>query len=149
MKYEELCQKIIEGTQEAVIFADHEEIIRLWNVGAEVMFGYRADEAIGQSLDVIIPERQRARHWQGYHQVMKTGVTRYGRELLAVPAVRKDGTRISLEFTIVLLRNDAGGVIGSAALLRDVTARCSNSRLREKARKLGVGARKFLRFAKL
>jgi PAS domain S-box-containing protein len=123
MKYEELCQKIIEGSQEAIIFADREGIIRLWNGGAEAMFGHRADEAIGQSLDVIIPERLRARHWQGYRQVMETGVTRYGQEVLAVPAVRKDGTRISLEFTIVLLRNGNDEVVGTAALLRDVTTR--------------------------
>jgi PAS domain S-box-containing protein len=128
MRYEELCQKIIEGSQEAVIFADREGIIQLWNAGAEGIFGYRADEAIGQSLDVIIPERQRARHWQGYHQVMETGVTRYGKEVLAVPAVRRDGTRISLEFTIVLLRNDSGEVVGTAALLRDVTARWQQER---------------------
>lgn len=128
MKYEELCQKIIEGTQEAVIFADHEGIIHLWNAGAEAMFGYRADEAIGKSLDLIIPERQQARHWEGYRQVMKTGVTRYGQEVLAVPAVRKDGTRISLEFTIVLLRNNAGALVGTAALLRDVTVRWQQDR---------------------
>lgn len=123
MNYAGLCQKIIEGTQEAIIFADHEGIIQLWNAGAEGMFGYRADEAVGQSLDVIIPERQRARHWEGYRHVMKTGVTRYGQEVLAVPAMRKDGTRISLEFTIVLVRTDTGDLIGTAALLRDVTAR--------------------------
>lgn len=123
MKYEEACQKIIEGSQEAIIFADREGIIQLWNAGAEAMFGYRVEEAIGQSLDVIIPERLRSRHWEGYRQVMKTGVTRYGQEVLAVPAVRKDGRRISLEFTIVLLRNGTGELIGTAALLRDVTAR--------------------------
>ena len=75
MKYQEVCQKIIEGSQEAIIFADREGIIQLWNAGAEATFGYRADEAIGQSLDVIIPEGLRSRHWEGYRQVMKTGVT--------------------------------------------------------------------------
>lgn len=123
MEYETLCSKIIEGTQEAIVFADHDGIIRLWNKGAAEMFGYTAEEAVGQTLDLIIPERLRTRHWQGYHDVMATGVTRYGRELLAVPALRKDGTRISLEFTIVLLRDDAGAIVGTAALIRDVTAR--------------------------
>ena len=105
--HEWLCQQIVEGTQEAIIFADHDGIIRLWNGGAEAMFGYQAEEAIGQNLDLIIPERLRGRHWEGYRKVMATGVTRYGRELLAVPALRKDGARISLEFTIVMLRNDS------------------------------------------
>jgi PAS domain S-box-containing protein len=118
-----LCQQIVEGTHEAIIFADQEGFIRLWNAGAEAIFGYRAPEALGQSLDLIIPERLRGRHWDGYRTVMETGVTRYGRELLAVPALRKDGTRISLEFTIVLLRDEGGTPIGAAALIRDVTAR--------------------------
>jgi PAS domain S-box-containing protein len=118
-----LCRQIVEGAQEAIIYADREGIIRLWNGGAEAMFGYQAEEAVGQSLDLIIPERLRGRHWEGYHKVMETGVTRYGREVLAVPAMRKDGTRISLEFTIVMLRNDRGELIGTAALLRDVTTR--------------------------
>jgi PAS domain S-box-containing protein len=126
--HEWLCRQIVEGTQEAIIFADRDGTIRLWNAGAEEMFGYSTAEAIGQSLDLIVPERQRGRHWEGYHKVMVTGVTRYGKELLAVPAVRKDGTRISLEFTIVLLRDEAGQPMGTAALMRDVTARWQQER---------------------
>jgi PAS domain S-box-containing protein len=134
MTHEELCQMIIEATQEAIIFADREGLIRLWNAGAEAMFGYRAGDALGQSLDLIIPERLRARHWEGYRQVMETGVTRYGREVLAVPAIRKDGSRISLEFTIVLVRNKTGKLVGSAALIRDVTARWQQEKaLKERA----------------
>jgi len=126
--YEWLCQQIVEGTQEAIIFADRDGVIRLWNAGAEAMFGYSTAEAIGQSLDLIIPERQRGRHWEGYHKVMATGVTRYGKELLAVPAVRKDGTRISLEFTVVLVCDEAGQLMGTAALIRDVTVRWQRER---------------------
>ena len=121
--HEWLCQQIVEGTQEAIIFADRDGKIRLWNAGAEAMFGYQTDEVMGQGLDLIIPERLRGRHWEGYHKVIGTGVTRYGKELLAVPAVRKDGTRISLEFSVVLLRDEAGEPLGIAALIRDVTTR--------------------------
>ena len=121
--HEWLCQQIVDSTQEAIIFADRDGKIRLWNAGAEAMFGYQAKEAMGQGLDLIIPERLRGRHWEGYHKVMDTAVTRYGKELLAVPAIRKDGTRISLEFSIVLLRDAAGDPLGIAALIRDVTAR--------------------------
>lgn len=120
---ESLCRQIVEGAQDAIIVADRDGRIRLWNPGAETMFGYRAEEALGQSLDLIIPERLRERHWEGYRRVMATGVTRYGREVLAVPGVRKDGTRLSLEFTVVLLLDAAGAVEGVAAILRDVTAR--------------------------
>lgn len=123
MEYKTLCCKIIEETQEAIVFADYDGIIRLWNTGAEEMFGYKAEEVVGQTLDLIIPDRLRTRHWQGYHNTMTTGITRYGRELLAVPALRKDGTRISLEFTIVLLRDDVDAIVGTAALIRDVTTR--------------------------
>jgi PAS domain S-box-containing protein len=113
----------VEETQDAIIFADRDGIIRLWNSGAEVMFGYKADEVLGQSLDLIIPDKLRGRHWDGYREVMATGVTRYGRELLAVPGIRKDGTRISLEFSIALLRGATGDLQGAVAVLRDVTAR--------------------------
>lgn len=121
--HEWLCQRIVEDSQVAIIFADRDGIIRLWNSGAEAMFGYQAKEALGQSLDLIVPERHRDRHWEGYRRVMATGVTKYGRELLAVPAMKKDGTRISLEFSIVLLRAPTGEVLGAAALMQDVTAR--------------------------
>jgi PAS domain S-box-containing protein len=121
--HEWLCQHIVEETQVAIVFADRDGIIRLWNSGAEAMFGYRAEEALGQSLDLIVPERHRARHWEGYQKVMATGVTKYGREVLAVPALKKDGTRISVEFSIALLRTSSGELMGSAAILQDVTAR--------------------------
>lgn len=123
MTREELYRHIIEETQDAIIFADRQGVIQLWNAGAETLFGYPPEEAVGQSLDLIIPDQLKARHWEGYHKVMATGVTRYGRELLAVPARRKDGTRISIEFTIVMVRDDANAVAGTAAIIREVTTR--------------------------
>src|SRR5712692_11228481 len=128
-----LCQRIVEDSPVAIIFADHEGIIRLWNSGAEAMFGYGAEEALGQSLDLIVPERQRARHWEGFHKLIATGVTRYGRDLLAVPAMTKDGRRISVEFSIALLRGPSGEMLGSAAIMVDVTARWQKQKeLRER-----------------
>ena len=118
-----LSRRIVEEVSEAVVFADREGVVRLWNRGAETMFGYSAAEALGQSLDLIIPERFRARHWDGYRQVMATGVTSYGERLLAVPAMRKDGQRISIEFSIALLKDERGEVAGAVAVVRDVTAR--------------------------
>jgi PAS domain S-box-containing protein len=118
-----LCQQIVDHAQEAIIFADGDGVIRLWNAGAEAMFGYRPEEAVGRTLDLIIPTQLRARHWAGYRQVMATGITPYDREVLAVPALRTDGTRLSLEFTIILVRDAAGEPLGAAAIIRDVTAR--------------------------
>lgn len=125
---DQLCRNIIDQTSLAVIFGDREGIIRLWNSGAEAMFGYTAQEALGQSMDIIVPEKHRAKHWEGYDRVMQTGVTKYGRELLAVPALTKDGRRISIEFNIALLRDDQGQVIGAAATVNDVTARWERDR---------------------
>lgn len=118
-----LCRRIVEDSRDAIIFADAHGLIRLWNAGAETVFGFPAGEALGQSLDLIIPENLRARHWEGFRQTMATGVTQYAQELLAVPALRKDGARISVEFTIVMVRDEAGALLGTAAILRDVTAR--------------------------
>jgi PAS domain S-box-containing protein len=114
---------IVESTSDAVLFADRDGLVRYWNRGAEELFGFRADEIVGRSMDVIIPERLRPRHWDGWRRVMETGTTRYGKELLAVPALRKDGSTISIEFSIALLRGPSGEILGPAAIVRDVTAR--------------------------
>jgi PAS domain S-box-containing protein len=125
---EVLSRRIVDQAQDAIIYADRDGVIRLWNDAATVMFGYEAGEAIGESLDLIIPEKLRARHWEGYHRVMATGETKYGRELLAVPGQRKDGSRLSLEFSIAMLRDGDGAITGIAAILRDVTARWEQDR---------------------
>jgi PAS domain S-box-containing protein len=119
-----LYRRIVEGSPDAIILGDAKGSIRLWNAGAEAIFGYTAEEAIGRSLDIIIPERLRARHWDGYDKVMATGVSRYGSgELLAVPAVTKDGRTLSIEFTIQMLRGADGAIVGPVATIRDVTKR--------------------------
>ena len=119
-----LFETIVRAAADAIVYADADGVIRFWNGGAERIFGYAAAEAVGQSLDIIIPERLRARHWEGFRRVMQSGKSRYGAgDLLAVPAQRKDGARLSVEFTIVPLRDDAGRMRGMAAILRDVTRR--------------------------
>ena len=107
----------------AIIFGDRHGIVRLWNAGAEAMFGWSAEDALGKSMEVIIPEKQRARHWEGYFHVMETGVTKYGQSVLAVPALTKDGRRISVEFNVALLKGADGQVLGAAACIQNVTAR--------------------------
>jgi PAS domain S-box-containing protein len=136
-------RQIVEGSPDAVILGDAGGIIRLWNAGAEAVFGYTSAEAIGQSMDIIIPERLRGRHWDGYRRVMATGSSRYGAgDLLAVPAIRKDGGGISVEFTIQTLRDEAGRITGLVAILRDVTKRFQREkelgrRLKELEAKVG------------
>ena len=123
-----LCRRIVAESRDAIIFVGKEGLIRLWNIGAEAMFGYRAAEMEGQSLDRIIPEALRARHNEGFRRVMAKGESRYAADLLAVPGLKEDGSRISLEFTITLIKNDAGEVLGAAAIIRDVTARWERER---------------------
>ncbi len=118
-----LCRRIVEDSRDAIILADREGIIRLWNTGAAEIFGYPEAEALGRSLDLIIPENLRARHNEGYRRVMSAGASKYAKDLLAVPGLTKDGRRISLEFTITLVRGEAGEILGTAAIIRDVTAR--------------------------
>lgn len=137
LSQEQLCSKIVGESNDAIMFSDHEGIIRLWNNGAERIFGYTAVEAIGQSLDLIIPENLRKRHWDGYYRVMESGTSRYSVDMLATPALRKDGARLSTEFSMVLIRGSNGGMLGVAAIIRDVTARWQREKeMRERIREL-------------
>lgn len=115
--------RLVDALADAIVLADPAGVIQSWNPAAEKLFGFTAREAIGQTLDLIIPEKQRTRHWDGYRHVMASGTTRYGNDVLAVPALHKDGSRRSIEFTVALLRDDAGHVTGIAAVIRDATAR--------------------------
>jgi len=124
-----LGQAILSARSDAIVAADRDGIIRFWNPGAERIFGHASSEAIGQSLDIIIPERLRKRHWDGFHHTMATGHSRYGEgDLLSVPALRKDGATISVEFTIVPLKTETGHMTGMVAVMRDVTARFEEMR---------------------
>jgi PAS domain S-box-containing protein len=113
---------LVAGMSDALVYADAGGTIRVWNRGAVRIFGFTEAEAVGQSLDIIIPANLRERHWQGYRETMRTGLTRYGDgQLLSVPAVRKDGARISVEFTIVPFTDASGQMTGIAAIMRDAT----------------------------
>ena len=134
---------LIANTDHAVIVADTDGVIRFWNPAAEGIFGHSRVDALGETLDVIVPDKLRARHWYGYRRVMRTGQTDYAGRTLAVPAPRRDGTRISVEFTVTLLRDPAGVLRGIAAVLGDVTAewearRALQRRLDELERELGA-----------
>jgi PAS domain S-box-containing protein len=134
---EQLSQRIVSDSNDAIMFADRQGSILLWNRGAEKMFGYSESEVLGQSLDLIIPENLRGRHWEGYFRVMESGESHYSVDLLSAPALRKDGTRISTEFSMVLVKGDDGKVLGVAAVIRDVSARWQREKeLKERIRVL-------------
>jgi PAS domain S-box-containing protein len=111
-----------------VIVSDTSGKITFWNAAATRIFGFAENEAIGQSLDLIVPQRQRDRHWDGYHKTMATGQTRYGADLLRVPALHKEGKPLSIAFTVALLHGSNGEVSAIVALVRDETERWSEER---------------------
>jgi PAS domain S-box-containing protein len=125
---DEILATLVANAGDAVIVADPSGVIRFWNAAAVRMFGHTEQDALGASLDIIIPEKLQERHWDGFRQTMATGETKYGERLLAVPALRADGTRISVEFTVTLLPDSQGELLGIAAILRDVTARWEEQR---------------------
>lgn len=123
------AETLIANMPDAVVYSDRDGTIRYWNGGAVRLFDHATEDAVGQSLDLIIPEGLRARHWDGYHETMRTGQTRYGDgQLLSVPAMRKDGRRISVAFTIVPFIDEKGALTGIAAIMRDVTAQFEETR---------------------
>ena len=119
----ELCQAIVEQAPEAIIFADREGMIRLWNAGAETVFGHTTTEALGQSLDIIIPERLRRAHWDGFNRAVNTGQQKYVNRVLSTRSMHKNGTKLYLDLSFALVRNEAGSVVGALAVGRDCTAR--------------------------
>jgi PAS domain S-box-containing protein len=117
-------RRLVRDTPDAIIYADADGVIGFWNSAAERIFGFSAAEAIGKPLDIIIPEHLRKRHWSGFRETVRSGKSRYGAgDVLAVPALRKDGARISVEFTIMPFHDKTGRTLGMAATLRDVTKR--------------------------
>jgi PAS domain S-box-containing protein len=124
-----LIERLARDAPDAAVYADASGTIRFWNRSATRIFGFEEAEALGRTLDLIVPEPQRARHWEGYDRVMGGAASRYGEgEILAVPALGKDGRRLSIEFTILPVRDATAAMLGIAAFLRDVTPRFEEMR---------------------
>ena len=140
---DEIAKTLLGSTSDAIVATDRAGRIVHWNPGAARIFGFAAEEVAGQSLDLIIPENLRARHWEGFRHVMETGISRYGDgDLLSVPASTKDGRRISVEFTIVMLHDEQQQPAGTVAVMRDVTKRFEEIReLRRRLAEAGQAAR--------
>ncbi len=118
-----LFQNIVERALDAIIFADRDGRIRIWNRGAETIFGYSAAEVLGDSLDVIIPERLRSAHWEAFRRAIDTGRTKYGDRVLTTRSVHKNGTKLYVDLSFGLVSDETGAVVGAFAIGRDCTAR--------------------------
>jgi PAS domain S-box-containing protein len=119
-------EMFVQAAGDGLVAAGADGRIIFWNPAAERIFGFMAEEALGRSLDLIIPERFRPRHWAGYREVMRTGQTRYASEVLRVPALHKNGTPLSIAFTVALIPSARGYTI--VAIVRDETKRWNEER---------------------
>lgn len=124
-----LFAAIVEQTPDAVIFADRDGVIEVWNRGAEAVFGFAAVEALGQSLDLIIPERLRQAHWQGYRRALDNARTQYGNQVRRTRSIHKDGRKLYVDLSFGLVTDATGTIVGAVAVGRD----CSDRYLAEKA----------------
>ncbi|MDO9277103.1 MAG: PAS domain S-box protein [Polaromonas sp.] len=121
-------KQLVEALGDAIVIADASGAITLWNPAAERIFGFTDSEALGKSLDIITPQRLQHRHWEGYHKTMATGITKYGNDVLRVPAVHKDGHSLSIAFTVALLYAADQKVSAIVAVIRDETSRFEDER---------------------
>lgn len=119
----EMFRCIVEQAPDAIIFVDHGGAVRIWNRGAEAVFGYSAAEILGNSLDVIIPQRLRHAHWEGFRKAIDTGRTKYAGRVLTTRSVHRNGGRLYVDLSFSLVRDDSGAVVGALAIGRDCTAR--------------------------
>ncbi len=132
-------RQLVAGAGDAIMACDARGHITLWNQAAERIFGHGAAEVLGQSMDMIIPMRQRERHWEGYHKTMATGITKYGTDVLRVPALHKDGRTLSIAFTVSMLFTADHKVSSIVAIVRDETKRFAEEReLRKRLMELEV-----------
>jgi PAS domain S-box-containing protein len=123
-----LSDRIVEQTTDALIFADAQGTIARWNAAAASLFGFAAADAIGQNLDIIIPEHLRAAHWKGFDAAMASGTTRLAGKPTVTRAVHKDGGKLYVEMTFALVKDDSGAVVGTVAIARDATERMQRER---------------------
>ena len=125
-------KELVFAVGDAIMASDASGAITLWNPACERMFGFTEAQALGKSLDIIIPQRQQQRHWDGYTKTMETGITKYGNDMLRVPAVHKDGRTLSIAFTVALLHSADGKVSAIVAVIRDESARFAEDRALKK-----------------
>jgi PAS domain S-box-containing protein len=121
-------EALVAAIGDAVMVCDAQGAIVMWNPACERMFGHSQAEVLGQSMDLIIPERLRKRHWEGYDKTMASGITKYGHDVLRVPALHKDGSQLSIAFTVAMLHSPDGKVSAIASVIRDETSRFNDER---------------------
>ena len=121
-----LSKAIVDQAPDAVIFADHAGLIKVWNSGAERIFGHLAADVIGGPLDIIIPERMQQAHNKGFDHAVATGEMKYVNKVLTTRSMHKDGSKIYIDMSFGMVRDEAGTILGALAIARDITERFAN-----------------------
>jgi len=119
----DLCERIVAQSTEAIVYADRDGLIRVWSPGAAALFGFDASEALGRSLDIIIPEHLRAAHWAAFHRAIAAGRTRHGGQIRTTRAVHRNGDKLYVDMSFGIVLGADGRAIGSTAIARDASAR--------------------------
>lgn len=115
-------EEMVRGIGDALIYSDREGIIRWWNPGAETLFGFSAEEAVGASLDIMIPEKIRDAHWKGFHAAVESGVSKYYGKIMRTRGIHKTDGKVYVELSLNLVKDQSGKVIGSVAMARPAPA---------------------------
>lgn len=121
-----LAKSIVDQATDAIIFADRDGLVRIWNAGAERIFGHKAEDVIGGTLDIIIPERMVDAHNRGFNHAISTGEMKYVNKVLTTRSMHKDGSRIYVDMSFDMVRDASGTILGAVAVARDVTERQAN-----------------------
>jgi PAS domain S-box-containing protein len=132
-EHSQLAELILDQTADAMIYADRSGTIARWNPAACALFGYSAEDAVGQSLDLIIPEHLRAAHWRGFETAVAKGVLKLQGSPTLTRALHKSGRKLYVEMTFAIVKDAAGEVLGSVAMARDVTERVARERAATRA----------------
>lgn len=114
-----LCAAILNQSADAIIYADREGRIQLWNAAAERLFGFKAEQVIGESLDVMLPERLRSAHWSGYNKAMELGVTKHSGKPMLTKSLHQSGQAVYVEMSFAVVSDPGLGTLGSVAIARE------------------------------
>ena len=123
-----LSQLLVDQSPDAIIYAGKDGTIQVWNAAAAIIFGFSGEDALGKSLDIIIPEQFREAHWAGFDKAIETGVTKLGGQALPTRAQKASGETFYIEVSFALVRDDSGAVTGALANARDITERFEQER---------------------
>lgn len=111
-------EAIVQGIGDALIYSDRAGVIRFWSEGATALFGFSAEDALGASLDLIVPEKMRAAHWRGFHAAVESGESHYTGRVMRTKALHKTDAKVYVELSLSLVKDKTGAVIGSVAMAR-------------------------------